>query len=88
MRRTWMKTTVSSTTSRTAIYDGLIITGAPVEQIPSIRRLLAEMKTYLDWAKTHAFRRLCWVAQAGLYHHYGIHKGSSAKLGIFEYQLT
>ena len=74
-------------------YDGLIITGAPVEQMPfESVDYWPEMKTYLDWAKTHAFSTLlfCWGAQAGLYHYYGIHKRDlSAKLfGIFEYQLT
>lgn len=74
-------------------YDGLIITGAPVEQIPfESVDYWPEMKTYFDWAKTHAFSTLlfCWGAQAGLYHYYGIHKRdlSSKLFGIFEYQLT
>lgn len=74
-------------------YDGLIITGAPVEQIPFEEvDYWPEMTTYLDWANTHAFSTLyfCWGAQAALYHYYGIAKRLlPAKLfGIFEYQLT
>ena len=74
-------------------YDGLIITGAPVEQIPfESVDYWPEMKTYFEWAKTHAFSTLhfCWGAQAALYYYYGIEKRLlPAKLfGIFEYQLT
>lgn len=74
-------------------YDGLIITGAPVEQIPfESVDYWPEMKTYFEWAKTHAFSTLhfCWGAQAALYYYYGIEKRLlPAKLfGVFEYQLT
>lgn len=74
-------------------YDGFIITGAPVEQIPfESVDYWPEMKTYFEWAKTHAFSTLhfCWGAQAALYYYYGIEKRLlPAKLfGIFEYQLT
>lgn len=74
-------------------YDGFIITGAPVEQIPfESVDYWPEMKTYFEWAKTHAFSMLhfCWGAQAALYYYYGIEKRLlPAKLfGIFEYQLT
>lgn len=74
-------------------YDGLIITGAPVEQIPfEAVDYWPELVTYFDWAATHAFSTLyfCWGAQAALYHNYGIEKLLlPAKLfGIFEYQLT
>lgn len=74
-------------------YDGLIITGAPVEQKPFEEvDYWQEMVTYFEWAKTHAFSTLffCWGAQAALYHYYGIEKRLlPAKLfGIYEYQLT
>lgn len=74
-------------------YDGFIITGAPVEQIPfESVDYWPEMKTYFEWAKTHAFSTLhfCWGAQVALYYYYGIEKRLlPAKLfGIFEYQLT
>lgn len=74
-------------------YDGFIITGAPVEQIPfESVDYWPEMKTYFEWAKIHAFSTLhfCWGAQAALYYYYGIEKRLlPAKLfGIFEYQLT
>ena len=58
-------------------YDGLIITGAPVEQIPfEDVDYWPELTTYLDWSAAHAFSTLyfCWGAQAALYHYYGIEK--------------
>lgn len=69
-------------------FDGLIITGAPVEQFEF------EEVTYWDeitrifsWAKTHVQSTLyiCWAAQAGLYYHYGIQKYGLPKkmFGIF-----
>lgn len=58
-------------------YDGLIITGAPVEQIPFEQvDYWQELCGIMDWAKVNVFSTLyiCWAAQAGLYHHYGIPK--------------
>lgn len=74
-------------------YDGFIMTGAPVEQIPFEQvDYWPEIETYLNWAKTHAFASLyfCWGAQAALYHDYGVHKRLLPEklFGIFEYQLT
>ena len=74
-------------------YDGLIITGAPVEKIEFEQvDYWQEIVTYLEWAKTHAYSSLffCWGAQAALYHYYGIEKRLlPAKLfGIYEYALT
>lgn len=74
-------------------YDGLIITGAPVEQIPfEDVDYWPELTTYLDWSAGHAFSTLyfCWGAQAALYHYYGIEKHLLPEklFGIFEYQLT
>ena len=74
-------------------YDGLIITGAPVEQIPfEDVDYWPELTTYLDWSAAHAFSTLyfCWGAQAALYHYYGIEKRLLPEklFGIFEYQLT
>lgn len=58
-------------------FDGLIITGAPVEQIPfEAVTYWDELKRILEWSRKHVFSTLhiCWGAQAGLYYHYGIPK--------------
>jgi homoserine O-succinyltransferase len=58
-------------------FDGLIITGAPVEHI-SFEEVdyWDEICQIMDWSKKHVYTTLhiCWGAQAGLYHHYGIQK--------------
>ncbi|MCQ2611350.1 MAG: homoserine O-succinyltransferase [Treponema sp.] len=70
-------------------YDGMIITGAPVEQIAFEKvDYWDELCKIMDYAKTNVFSTLyiCWGAQAGLYHHYGIPKYSldQKMFGIFE----
>lgn len=58
-------------------YDGLIITGAPVEQIPFEEvDYWNELCKIMDWAQENVFSTLyiCWGAQAGLYHKYKIQK--------------
>lgn len=58
-------------------YDGMIITGAPVEQMEFEEvTYWNEIQEIFDWARTHVTSTLyiCWAAQAGLYHHYGIPK--------------
>lgn len=58
-------------------YDGMIITGAPVEQLPFEEvTYWDEMKQILDWAEHHVTSSLfiCWAAQAALYHYYGVPK--------------
>lgn len=58
-------------------YDGLIITGAPVEKMPFEEvDYWDEMCAIMEWSKTHVYSVLyiCWGAQAGLYYHYGIQK--------------
>ena len=58
-------------------YDGLIITGAPVEQIPFEEvDYWKELCEIMEWSKTHVTSTLhiCWGAQAGLYYHYGVKK--------------
>ena len=60
-------------------YDGMIITGAPVEQMDFEEvNYWDEITGIFDWARTHVTSTLyiCWAAQAGLYHHYGIPKYS------------
>lgn len=70
-------------------YDGMIITGAPVETYDyEDVSYWNEITKIFDWAKSHITSTLyiCWAAQAGLYHHYGIPKyGLEKKMfGIFE----
>ena len=58
-------------------FDGFIITGAPVEQIPFEEvDYWEELKQIMEWTKTNVTStlHLCWGAQAGLYYHYGIDK--------------
>ena len=58
-------------------FDGFIITGAPVEQIPFEEvDYWEELKEIMEWSKTHVTStlHLCWGAQAGIYYHYGIDK--------------
>ena len=58
-------------------FDGLVITGAPVEQMPFEEvDYWPELCEIMEWSKTHVFStfHICWGAQAGLYYHYGINK--------------
>ena len=58
-------------------FDGLIITGAPVEHLEYEQvNYWEEVSGIFDWARTHVTSTLyiCWAAQAGLYHHYGVPK--------------
>ncbi len=58
-------------------FDGMIITGAPVEQIPFEEvDYWVELCEIMDWTKTHVTStfHICWGAQAGLYYHYGLKK--------------
>lgn len=60
-------------------FDGLIITGAPVEQMPFEEvDYWDEMCRIMEWSKTNVYSvlHICWGAQAGLYYHYGINKYS------------
>ena len=71
-------------------YDGMIITGAPVENLPFEEvKYWDELCKIMEWTKTNVFSTLhiCWGAQAGLYYHYGINKHSlpAKKFGIFEH---
>lgn len=73
-------------------YDGLIITGAPIELLEFEEvDYWDEMKEIMDWAdkKTTSTLYICWGAQAGLYHHYNIqkHRLKDKMFGIFEHQV-
>lgn len=73
-------------------FDGLVITGAPIELLefeevdywPELCRLM-------DWSEEHVFATLyvCWGAQAGLYHHYGVKKYPVGEkvFGVFEHRV-
>ena len=72
-------------------FDGMIITGAPVEQLEfEDVTYWNEMTEIFSWARTHVTSTLyiCWAAQAGLYYHYGIPKYPLQKkmFGIFPQQ--
>ena len=74
-------------------FDGLVITGAPVEQMDFTDvTYWDELKRVMDWADGHAFSTLyiCWAAQAGLYYHYGVQKYPLEKklFGVFDTMLT
>ena len=74
-------------------YDGMIITGAPVELMEFEEvAYWKELCDIMDWSKTHVYSTLhiCWGAQAGLYHHYGIPKYNLEKkmFGVFEHSMT
>ncbi|WP_293905748.1 MULTISPECIES: homoserine O-acetyltransferase MetA [unclassified Sphingobacterium] len=58
-------------------YDGMIITGAPVEMVAFEEvTYWNEIQTIFDWARTHVTSSLyiCWASQAALYHFYGVEK--------------
>ena len=73
-------------------YDGMIITGAPVEQMEFEEvDYWKELVEIMDWTNTHVTSTiyLCWAAQAGLYHHYGLKKRKLNKkmFGLFWHKV-
>lgn len=73
-------------------FDGLIITGAPVEQMPFEEvDYWTELTRLFDWAETNVESTfyICWGAQAGLYHRYGIPKYDlpGKMFGVFEHRV-
>ncbi len=73
-------------------FDGLVITGAPVENLPFEEvAYWPELQAILDWKAEHVCSTLhiCWGAQAGLYHQYGIPKHSLPKkmFGVFSHRI-
>jgi homoserine O-succinyltransferase len=74
-------------------YDGLVITGAPVENMPFEEvDYWEELKEVMDWARTHVYSTffICWGAQAGLYHYYGIPKLPLARkmFGVYPHRVN
>ena len=72
-------------------FDGMIITGAPVEQMPFEQvEYWEELCEIMEWTKTHVHStfHICWGAQAGLYYHFGIDKKPLDKkmFGIFPHK--
>ncbi len=73
-------------------FDGLIITGAPVEQMEFEEvDYWEEICEIMEWSKTHVTStlHLCWGAQAGLYYHYGIKKHPLSKkmFGVYPHHV-
>ena len=73
-------------------FDGLVITGAPVEHLPFEEvDYWPELCEIMEWSKTnvHSTLHICWGAQAGLYYHYGIPKRQLYQklFGVFEHTL-
>ena len=73
-------------------FDGFIITGAPVEQMPFEEvDYWEELTEIMEWTKTHVTStlHLCWGAQAALYYHYGIDKVPLEKklFGVFRHRV-
>ena len=74
-------------------YDGMIITGAPVEKLDFENvDYWNEISDIMEWSKSHVTSAMfiCWAAQAGLYYHYGIEKYDfDQKLsGVFRHELV
>ena len=77
---------------RDRTFDGLVITGAPVENLPFEEvDYWPELCEIMEWSKTHVHSTLhiCWGAQAGLYFHYGIPKYSREKKlnGVYSHKV-
>jgi homoserine O-succinyltransferase len=73
-------------------FDGMIITGAPVELLPFEQvDYWQELCEIMEWSKTHVHStfHICWGAQAGLYYHYGIQKQLLPEklFGVFEHHV-
>jgi homoserine O-succinyltransferase len=74
-------------------FDGLIITGAPVEQMPFEEvDYWDELVEIMNWSLHNVYStfHICWGAQAGLYHHYGVPKYSIPEKmsGVYEHKVT
>jgi len=74
-------------------FDGMIVTGAPVEQLPFEQvEYWEELCEIMEWSKRHVHSTLhiCWGAQAGLYYHFGIQKYPLEKklFGVFPHKVV
>jgi homoserine O-succinyltransferase len=73
-------------------FDGLVITGAPVETLPFDEvDYWPELVRLMEWSRTNAWStmHICWGAQAALYHHYGVPKYPVAQkvFGLFQHRV-
>ena len=73
-------------------YDGMIITGAPVEMLPFEEvEYWDELCQIMEWTKTHVHStfHICWGAQAAMYYHYGVNKRTLPKKlsGVYEHTV-
>lgn len=74
-------------------FDGMIITGAPVEHLPFEEvTYWEELKEIMDWSVNNVTStfHICWGAQAGLYHHYGVpkHELDEKMFGVFTHNIA
>ena len=77
---------------KNSYYDGMIVTGAPVELLEYEQvDYWKEITEIFEWSKTHVFSTLyiCWAAQAGLYYHFGIPKYPLERkmFGVFPHKM-
>lgn len=77
---------------RTLKFDGLVVTGAPVELLPFEEvDYWPELVEVMDWSADHVFSTLhvCWGAQAGLYRHFGVQKYRLPRkmFGVFDHRV-
>jgi homoserine O-succinyltransferase len=73
-------------------FDGLVITGAPVEHLRFEQvDYWPELQAVMDWSESHVYSTLhvCWASQAGLYHRYGIpkHPLPEKMFGVFPHRI-
>ena len=73
-------------------FDGMVITGAPVEHLPFEEvEYWDELCRIMEWSRTHVYStfHICWGAQAGLYYHYGIGKYDLPEklFGVFPHRV-
>lgn len=76
-----------------SFYDGMIITGAPVEHLDFEQvDYWEELCAIMDWSRSHVYStfHICWGAQAALYHHYGVPKVPLPEklFGVFPHRVT
>lgn len=78
---------------RDSRFDGMIITGAPVEQLEFEEvNYWKELQDIFEWSKSHvtSTMHICWASQAGLYYHYGVRKQALPKkcFGVFPHRVN
>lgn len=84
---------ISFREAKKQMFDGMIITGAPLEQMEFEEvDFWPELQEIMDWTKTHVMStiHLCWGAQAALYHHFGMKKKQLDKkmFGLFWHKVS